>query len=107
MALELTPLGKFVKWILVPVSLGAIGFYILGPKVGPVAESATKDARAKAVLNKIQALSGEPVPEQGQPKGTAPSTGSDKFKEVREKAKAKREMFKAAEKNKVDIDKIE
>ncbi len=107
MALELTPLGKFVKWILVPVSLGAIGFYILGPKVGPVAESATKDARAKAVLNKIQALSGEPAPEQGQPKEAVPSAGSNKFKEVREKAKAKREMFQAAEKNKVDIDKIE
>lgn len=33
MAGRLTPLGVFLKWIVVPASLGAIGYFLVGPRV--------------------------------------------------------------------------
>jgi hypothetical protein len=33
MASRLTPLGFFVKWIFVPLSLGAVGYFLVGPRV--------------------------------------------------------------------------
>jgi hypothetical protein len=33
MAGRLTPLGFVLKWIVVPVSLGAIGYFLVGPRV--------------------------------------------------------------------------
>ncbi|MER3496523.1 MAG: hypothetical protein C4320_06960, partial [Armatimonadota bacterium] len=34
MAVELTPFGKFVKWIAFPFALAAVGAYVIGPRVG-------------------------------------------------------------------------
>jgi len=33
MASRLTPLGIILKWIVVPASLGAIGYFLVGPRV--------------------------------------------------------------------------
>ena len=30
----MTPLGKFVKWIGVPAIVAAVGFFLVGPKLG-------------------------------------------------------------------------
>ncbi len=43
MASRLTPFGVVLKWILVPVSLGAIGYFLVGPRVdGNVAKEIQK-----------------------------------------------------------------
>jgi hypothetical protein len=34
MAVELTPFGKFTKWVIIPVTVGLIGFYVTGPRFG-------------------------------------------------------------------------
>ena len=34
MAPRLTPLGKFVKWVLIPLILAGIGYQFVGPNIG-------------------------------------------------------------------------
>ncbi|MEZ0326413.1 MAG: hypothetical protein ACAH95_10945 [Fimbriimonas sp.] len=31
---RLTPLGVFIKWVLIPVALAAIGYFVIGPNIG-------------------------------------------------------------------------
>jgi hypothetical protein len=34
MAMELTPLGKLFKWIVVPLIAATIGYVLIGPRIG-------------------------------------------------------------------------
>lgn len=55
MASRLSPLGIFVKWLLVPASLAALGYFIIGPRVGD--QVLSPDAKKK-----IQEVTGQPRP---------------------------------------------
>lgn len=41
-ARALTPLGVAAKWLVVPVALGAIGYFLLGPRLGGVVTPSAK-----------------------------------------------------------------
>lgn len=43
MASRLTPLGFLVKWIVVPLSLGAVGYLFVGPRVDGKVANEIKD----------------------------------------------------------------
>ena len=34
MAGRLTPLGLFVKWVLIPLLIACLGYFLLGPSIG-------------------------------------------------------------------------
>lgn len=61
MAGRLTPLGVFLKWVVVPVSLGAAGYFLVGPRVD--------GKMAKEITDKMNEVTGN-VPttdESGEP----------------------------------------
>jgi hypothetical protein len=31
---RLTPLGYFLKWVAIPVALAALGYFLIGPRIG-------------------------------------------------------------------------
>lgn len=64
MAGRLTPLGVFLKWIAVPVSLGAIGYFLVGPRVDTDV--------AKKIQKKVGEVTGQ--------KPTDPDPGSEEDK---------------------------
>ena len=34
MADKLTPIGVLTKWVVVPVAVGLVGYYVIGPRIG-------------------------------------------------------------------------
>lgn len=58
MAGRLTPLGVFLKWVVVPISLGAVGYFLVGPRV---------DSKvAKEITDKVNEVTGN-VPKTDEP----------------------------------------
>lgn len=43
---RLTPVGAFAKWVLVPLALGVGGFFLLGPRMGKILPSFSRQAPA-------------------------------------------------------------
>lgn len=75
MAGRLTPLGVFLKWIVVPASLGAIGYFLVGPRVD-------SDV-AKKIQKKVGEVTGQKPattdPESGSGEGASDEQPSSKF----------------------------
>ena len=72
MAGRLTPLGVFLKWVLVPVSLGAIGYFLVGPRVDGKVAKEFKDKMNQVTGGKpaeapAEGESSEEEPEEEQP----------------------------------------
>jgi hypothetical protein len=51
MASRLTPLGILLKWIVVPASLGAIGYFLVGPRVDSQVPKEIKDRMLEVSRN--------------------------------------------------------
>src|SRR5687768_18595127 len=63
MASRLTPLGFLVKWIFVPLSLGAVGYFLVGPRVESQVPKELRDQ-----VQKVAGSNQEPVePEEDKP----------------------------------------
>lgn len=80
MAAHLTPLGKFVKWVLVPLVLAATGFFFVGPKIGAAID---KKLPSKSVAGaegiqapKPDAVNGPEVDVSVQPKPVQNATAN-------------------------------
>ena len=66
MGSKLTPLGMVIKWFIVPLSLGAIGYYMVGPRV---------ESKVPAELReRVQEVTGQKSPD------TSPEQESEKPK---------------------------
>jgi hypothetical protein len=72
MAGRLTPLGFFLKWIVVPVSLGAIGYFLVGPRVEIPKELESKVREVTGQGGKPPTLqaTNEDEPESNKPEKT-------------------------------------
>lgn len=74
MAKGLTPLGIFIKWALIPIALGGIGYYFLGPRIGgPLAQKAANRIKLAQEKGELPPTIERVVPE---PKVIAGPTGS-------------------------------
>lgn len=63
MAGRLTPLGVFLKWVVVPVSLGAVGYFLIGPRV---------DSKvAKEITDKVSEVTGNAMGDGDPAEGEA------------------------------------
>ncbi|MBC8066175.1 MAG: hypothetical protein H7Y17_15190 [Chlorobia bacterium] len=66
MASRLSPLGIVVKWIVVPISLAAIGYFLVGPRVESKVPQGVKD-KVREVANGQEAPAEEPNAEEDKP----------------------------------------
>ncbi len=49
---RLTPLGVFLKWILIPGALAAVGYFVLGPRIGKgIFERVKLPSNVRSMLN--------------------------------------------------------
>lgn len=74
MAGRLTPLGVFLKWVLVPVSLGAIGYFLVGPRVDGKMAKEFKDKMNQVTGNKPASTPEEGEPSEEEPEEEQPSS---------------------------------
>jgi len=54
MALKLTPLGIVTKWLVLPIAIGCLGFYLIGPRVGEVAAKAATVPGLKSAVDRLK-----------------------------------------------------
>jgi hypothetical protein len=63
MASRLTPLGFIVKWIVAPLSLGAVGYFLVGPRVESQVPKELKEQVQKVAGSTQNEPEAEPVDE--------------------------------------------
>ncbi len=51
MADKLTPIGVFTKWVVAPVAIGLVGYYVVGPRIGGSTSKKTGEASDMGPLN--------------------------------------------------------
>lgn len=66
MASRLSPLGIVVKWIVVPISLGAIGYFLVGPRVESKVPQGVKD-KVREVANGQEFAEDKPNADEDKP----------------------------------------
>jgi len=68
----LSPLGKAVKWLIVPALCGAIGYYLIGPRVKDKLPESVKEKVTEAASRTGLTTSRAPqtAPDEGGPKPT-------------------------------------
>ncbi|RYG41463.1 hypothetical protein EON79_20725, partial [bacterium] len=76
MAKELTGLGKFTIWVLVPVLVGAVGYAFVGPRVGGIgAKVPVVRKLGRELANKVRKPAAENEANTLEP-GESPATTS-------------------------------
>lgn len=93
MATKLTPLGIVTKWLLAPIAIGCLGFYLIGPRVGEVAAEVSTVPGLKSAVERVKELArkakGVDTNAPDQDAGVVKSNvRGQAFKEMRERANA-------------------
>lgn len=70
MANRLTPFGLVLKWLIIPIAVGAIGYYLVGPRV--------ESNVSPELIDKVKSASGIEVAEAKEVK---PDTAERTYKE--------------------------
>jgi hypothetical protein len=73
MAVKLTPAGVIGKWVIVPILVLLIGYFVVGPNVGKTIAKTARSAR----IAKDEPPNADPAPTEGHHAASTSTSGPD------------------------------